>query len=351
MECEYCKHLLKSTASLKLHQKSAKYCLAKQNIVAEEYICTFCNTPFTLKSSLQKHLRICKANTPLVQEQLQLLDEKSNELSCVKKDLESSILRQKELICKIEEIRLETTYKISEQKIIIKKIHADYKKQIKEVHADYKKQINLLDIEYKKQINIQTKDFHDRMQSVAEKAIDKPSTVNKNTTQIINNLLPITPEHLEDQVQYLTKEHVKNGALGYAKYALEYPLKDRLVCTDVSRRKGKYKDFDGNLISDPEMSTITKKLFSAIKDRNAVLIDEHALDLKAKLDEFNLSEDNEMSESNSIEFSSTTDKLVDYITAAYSQKRAAREMSEGLKPEMFYEFVKELASGSYFTKS
>ena len=348
MECEYCKHILKSTASLKLHQKSAKYCLAKQNIVAEEYICTFCNTPFTLKSSLQKHLRICKANTPLVQEQLQLLDEKYHELSSVKKDLELSILREKELICKIEEIRLETTQKlsdkdkiISEQKIIIKEVHADYKKQINELHTDYKKQINT-----------QTKDFHDRMQSMAEKAIDKPSTVNKNTTtQIINNLLPITPEHIEDQVQFLTKEHVKNGALGYAKYALEYPLKDRLVCTDVSRRKGKYKDSDGNLISDPEMSSITKKLFSAIKDRNAVLIDEHALDLKAKLDEFNLSEDNEMNETNSIEFSSTTDKLVDYITAAYSQKREAREMSEGLKPEMFYEFVKELASGSYFTKS
>jgi hypothetical protein len=334
MECEYCNHVLKTSYSLKQHQKTTKYCLAKQNkSISGLHSCGFCGTGFTLKSTLYSHLRICKANTSVVQKNLQLLEEISNELAYVKQKLieKDMIIAAKD---KIE----------NEQKENIKELHIDYKKKILEQKTIIKK----MQADYKKQ----TKDFHDRMQSMAEKAIDKPSTVNKNTTtQIINNLLPITPEHLEDQVQFLTKEHVKNGALGYAKYALEYPLKDRLVCTDVSRRKGKYKDSDGNLVSDPEMSSITKKLFSAIKDRNAVLIDEHALDLKAKLDEFNLSEENEMNETNSIEFSSTTDKLVDYITAAYSQKREAREMSEGLKPEMFYEFVKELASGSYFTKS
>ena len=57
-----------------------------------------------------------------------------------------------------------------------------------------------------------------------------------------------------------------------------------------------------------------------------------------------------MDEPDSVEFSSVTDKLVDYITTAYSQKRQSREMSEGLKPELFQEFVKELASGSYVLK-
>ena len=57
-----------------------------------------------------------------------------------------------------------------------------------------------------------------------------------------------------------------------------------------------------------------------------------------------------MDEPDSVEFSSVTDKLVDYITAAYSQKRQSREMSEGLKPEPFQEFVKELVSVSYVLK-
>jgi hypothetical protein len=198
---------------------------------------------------------------------------------------------------------------------------------------------------------MQNKDLHDRIQSMAEKAIAKPSTVNQNnTTQIINNLLPITNEHLNEQVQFLTKEHVTNGAVGYAKYALEFPLKDRLVCTDSSRKKGKYKDSDGVIVTDPEMTNITRKLFLAIKDRNATLIDEHALDLKVKLDQFNSCSDNEMDDDESKTFSSSTDQLIDYITAAYSQKRQSREMSEGLKPELFQEFVKELSSGCFLSK-
>jgi len=319
MECEYCNQVLRTSSSLKQHQKTAKYCLSKQNKKpAKEYYCSACNTGFTLKYSLQKHLQICKSNTPEIHQI-------SEELDLVKKDLDLSLCREKLLNKSLEE----------KEQII-----ADQKKVIKELHE-----------EYKKQIEMRNKDLQDRIQSMAEKAIAKPSTINQNnTTQIINNLLPITAEHLDDQVQYLTKDHVTNGAIGYAKYALEFPLKDRLVCTDVSRRKGKYKDSDGNIVSDPEMASITKKLFSAIKERNSALIDEHALDLKAKLDEFNSSGNNDLDEADFIEFSSVTDKLVDYITAAYSQKRQSRELSEGLKPELFQEFVKELASGSYLLK-
>ena len=79
MECEYCKQVLKTAGVLKKHQTTATYCLAKQNKTAlVEYSCSFCGTCFTLKSTLHSHLKICKANTPIVKDQLQVLDEKSN---------------------------------------------------------------------------------------------------------------------------------------------------------------------------------------------------------------------------------------------------------------------------------
>jgi hypothetical protein len=93
MECEYCGAILKSTSSLNQHQKTAKYCLIKQNKpINTEYTCCFCRTEFTLKSSLHKHVRICKANTPMLREQLQLLNEQFHELSLIKKDLESKLV-------------------------------------------------------------------------------------------------------------------------------------------------------------------------------------------------------------------------------------------------------------------
>ena len=315
MECEYCNQILKTSSSLKQHQLTAKYCLSKQNKEPiKEYYCNACNTGFTLKYSLQKHLQICKSNTPEIHQI-------SQELDVVKKELELSLIREKEK----DKIISDRDFVIADQKSIIKELQT----------------------EYKKQMETQNKDLQDRMQSMAEKAIDKPSTVNQNTiNQIINNLLPITTEHLNNQAQYLTIDHVKNGAVGYAKYALEHPLKDRLVCTDTSRKKGKYKDSDGNIVSDPEMSSITKKLFLAIKDRNSELITEFANDLKIKLDSFG-SNNNEMTNEETVEITGMTDDLIDLVTSVFSQKRQSNEISDGLKPELFHQFVKEISSGSY----
>jgi hypothetical protein len=315
MECEYCNQILKTSSSLKQHQLTAKYCLSKQNKEPiKEYYCNACNTGFTLKYSLQKHLQICKSNTPEIHQI-------SQELDVVKKELELSLIREKEK----DKIISDRDFLIADQKNIIKELQT----------------------EYKKHMETQNKDLQDRMQSMAEKAIDKPSTVNQNTiNHIINNLLPITTEHLNNQAQYLTIDHVKNGAVGYAKYALEHPLKDRLVCTDTSRKKGKYKDSDGNIVSDPEMSSITKKLFLAIKDRNSELITEYANDLKIKLDSFG-SDNNEMTNEETVEITGITDDLIDLVTSVFSQKRQSNEISDGLKPELFHQFVKEISTGSY----
>ena len=57
-----------------------------------------------------------------------------------------------------------------------------------------------------------------------------------------------------------------------------------------------------------------------------------------------------MDETDSIEFSSSTEQLIDYITTAYSQKRQSKEISEGLKPEWFQEFVKEISFGCFLCK-
>jgi hypothetical protein len=330
MICEYCNTTLQTLSSLKLHQKTAKYCLSKQNNTStEEHSCDSCDKKFNRKSSLDNHLKICKENS-------------------FEKDLRREFEnREKELVAFFEKDRIiqEKDRIIQEQKLIIeeqKLIIEEQKLIIKESDSDYKNKLER-----------QIKDLQHMMKSMVEKAIDKPSTstINQNTTNnLINNLLPITTEHLDEQVRYLTIDHVKHGAVGYAKYALEYPLKDRLVCTDTSRKKGKYKDSDGNVVSDPEMATITKKLFLAIKERNSVLVSEYANDLKAKLDSFNSSDNNEMTTEESAEMCGMTDELIDLITSIFSQKRQSNEMADGLKPDLFHQFVKELATGSYRSK-
>ena len=110
MECKYCQTVLKSLSSLNQHQKTAKYCLSKQNknpII--EHDCSFCGTKFTVKSALYGHLRICKANTPIIQEQL-------HELDVIKKEF---VFRDEEFKRKIKEIQIEFRKKLYEKDKII----------------------------------------------------------------------------------------------------------------------------------------------------------------------------------------------------------------------------------------
>ena len=160
-------------------------------------------------------------------------------------------------------------------------------------------------------------------------------------------MLPLTDEHLQEHVQNLNPLHVQNGASGYAKYALEYPLKDMIVCTDFQRRSCKYKDENGNVVTDPEMTKITKRLFSAIKDRNEELINEYSAELQAKWKTLNTSGPSEMNEEEMIDFSSKTNDALEFAMNVLSQKRQVNEMADGMRPELFYGFIRELAAGCY----
>ena len=316
MKCEFCGNEFSNKTSLNSHQKTAKYCLELRNAQVTLYSCEHCKKGFTKPFHLQRHQEICKtidANTLLnlksiKQENIEL----KNQHIIYKKEIENKdrIISEQKLI-------------IEEQKIIIKEFQDDQRKQ--------------------------NKDLTDRIQSMAEKAIAKPSTVNQTTTtnQIINNMMPITDAHLQEHIQNLNPLHVQNGASGYAKYALEYPLKDMIVCTDFQRRSCKYKDENGNVVSDPEMTKITKRLFSAIKERNEELINEYSAELQAKWKAINASGNSDMDQEESDAFSTQTNEALEFVMDVLSQKRQASEMADGMRPDLFYGFVRELAAGCY----
>jgi hypothetical protein len=136
---------------------------------------------------------------------------------------------------------------------------------------------NILLHQKNKQIEDQKKtiqELQNKLGEVAMKDVSRSTTTN-NKTQInnyIQNMQPLTEEHLIDNAQHLTIDHIMKEPQGYSEYALEYPLKDRLLCVDYPRRKVKFKDNDGNVITDPEMTNLATKFFNSIKDKNKELI-------------------------------------------------------------------------------
>ena len=143
----------------------------------------------------------------------------------------------------------------------------------------------------KEDISISLKEENSRLEHMLREQISRPTTTvvngNLQTTNKITNgienftqlMQPITDCHLQDQAQFLRREHIEQGAEGYARYALEYPLKDRVVCTDFSRRKLQYRNDKGHVIQDPEMRKLSQELFKAIEDRNESLINEYTQEL------------------------------------------------------------------------
>ena len=238
MECNFCKTIFKNKTNMNIHQKKAKYCLKIQNVKPiNSYKCNTCNKKFTVLFNYKRHIEKCIS--------MEQFHNMKDELNTVIKDRDKLqfIVSENEEKFKDKISQYETT--ITEQKETIEKLQ-------------------------------------DKLENIAIRAVSRPTTTN-NTKQVnnyIQQLQPVTDEYLISQVPNLTIEHIRRGAEGYAEYAIEYALKDRVICVDYARRKVKFKDREGNVITDPEMTNLATKFFNSIKDKNKELIIECSNKLK-----------------------------------------------------------------------
>ena len=233
-KCEHCLKELSSKSSLNNHIRNAKYCIEKRTGEIFEIIifkCDHCSKEFSSKQILLSHIPKC--------------------LCKIKNEYEEK-LKQKTVECE-EKLKQKTV---------------EYEEKLKQKTVEYEEKLSF----FKKEL----KDSQKHIQEILLKAVSRPTTVsnvsNKTNINYIQNMQSLTDEHFTDNVQHLTLEHIKKGAEGYAEYALDYPLKDRMMCSDYSRRKVKFKDDDGNIVVDPEMTVLTKKFFNSIKDKNKEII-------------------------------------------------------------------------------
>ena len=264
---------------MNIHQKKAKYCLKIQNVKPiNSYKCNTCNKKFTVLFNYKRHIEKCIS--------MEQFHNMKDELDTVIKDRDKLqfIVSENEEKFKDKISQYETT--ITEQKETIEKLQ-------------------------------------DKLENIAIRAVSRPTTTN-NTKQVnnyIQQLQPVTDEYLISQVPNLTIEHIRRGAEGYAEYAIEYALKDRVICVDYARRKVKFKDREGNVITDPEMTNLATKFFNSIKDKNKELIIECSNKLKENFGD-----------------------EVDTIVQIFDYKSAVDRGSTGEKTEFHHDFVKELCS-------
>ena len=250
--CTFCQKEFSTKGNLKLHQKSAKYCLTirGESEVQENFNCEYCDDIFIRKSILYTHYEICKN----------------------KKEIE----HKKE----IEDLKIKHLNKI------------------KNLETQYKKEINILNIKHEEQLEKaeqQIKDLQNQIKELASLAIDKPNTINHNVNNNSNNrvvdnrTLNMSPFNLtEEKIMHILKEkfeekHLMRGQESLADFCVENILvtadkKFLYRCSDPSRNhfiyldeKGKIqKDINGHhliqLINEPVRQR-TRELYQECSDR------------------------------------------------------------------------------------
>jgi hypothetical protein len=216
MNCQHCGNSFRTNSNLLHHQRTAKYCLLKRGGEVDakrayRHICKYCSKGFTREFNLRRHLESCRKHFCAVEAKVKPLEDEL-------KDCRTKLLLYEETI--------------REQKLAISTLQ-------------------------------------DKLENIAVQAVSRSTTTNN---LVVQDLQTLTDEHLKDSAEHLNISHILREGQGYAEYALEHALKDRVTCVDYSRRKVKYKDKDGNVITDPEMSNLASKFFDSIKDKNEELI-------------------------------------------------------------------------------
>ena len=196
------------------------------------YKCEFCNTLFSKKYSMYKHQRTARYCLALQDKPL----EKYNCISCNKFYSRRDALLRHQKEC-------EKDLKNSNQDELLLKVIDKYGEMVK----DLQKQISDL-------------------------AINRQASNSNNRNMVMNNLQPITDANLQEHLEHLSLDFIKLGAKGYADFAGNYPLKDKVICTDKARKKLKYKNEEGLLTDDGR--TLAQRFFQAISERNSTILNQ-----------------------------------------------------------------------------
>jgi hypothetical protein len=230
MKCEYCSAELSSTQSLKIHQKSAKYCIKKQKQlglgVKIEYLICDCNKKFTVNRNYKEHIYKCKIKT-----------KKNIDIISLQNNLED---KDKIIKAKNDEI------------------------------VSLKTQLDICKAELKVY-----KSLSEKSRECIENIAKQPKTTKINTTKINNNnnLNLMTPLDMSSETfsqkikDHFTEDYFMEGQRGVARFAVDRLLKDddgklQYVCTDPSRHIYKFKTKDGDVDRDVKAQKLTKVIWS-----------------------------------------------------------------------------------------
>lgn len=224
------------------------------------YYCQYCDKSYSNKQNLVKHQKT---------------------KSCVKNQTEKIINFEEELQMKNKEISdLQLQFELqrneeSKNRDLQLQFELQSKKElnskIEELNAKIEEQQSIINQLKEDNIKLQT-----RLEVYMEQKEEHHHSIhitNNNNTTIIDKLqvFNLNPDSLfKTANRHFTLDYLKQENRGVAKFALKYIMRDpqgkfNYICTDPSRKIGKYKIDDNTIVTDFGMETLTDIVYKSIK--------------------------------------------------------------------------------------
>ena len=246
IKCEYCNNFFKNNNVLKTHQLNTKYCIEIQNsnnLESKNNLknCKYCEKLFT-SYKMSRHLETCKSKK-----------ESDDPVPTLKKEIEV----------------LKTDYDLLKKEMYLLKKEKTY---FENRSINYKEQLD-------KRIE-EINNLQNRLEKLALKAIEKPTNSTSTHNTIINNLPAFhSQEFINNKIQdKFDDRYFHNEMKSIAQFTYDHILTlDNgnlvYVCCDYGRKNFKYKDENGNEITDPEAIKLIDMIQDKLYDKTCYLHD------------------------------------------------------------------------------
>ena len=284
--CKFCNNTFRNISILNHHQTNAKYCLKIQSKETQySFQCQFCTKTLSSKQSLDRHSKVCSI--------------------------------------KIDDI---LNRNISERYNMKCRENDEMRQQIMTMELDLDK--------YQQEIQrLQTK-----IEEIAMQA-KQNITINNKINQQVIQLNPITEQYLSEQAQNFTISHFKNGLDGISEYAIEYPLKNAITCSDQNRQQFNWRDGDnGNhVICDSKMYHLTRKLGKSLQEKSKTLLTEVITEVEGKYNDLIYQH---IQNNDTIEVEYYQEKLIDFKKLYMDYKDDITKLADGDLGNVIQKFSK-----------
>ena len=238
MNCEFCDRTFSNKGNMRMHQKTAKYCLQIQGVGPKiQHTCTYCSTQFVSKTRCSDHVNKC-------------IEYYKSEIERLKSEYETNTeiltTRYETNIERLESRLTEMTAKNADATVIIHEKDTEIRILTEQLSAS---------------------------SDLVMKLVDKP-TITMNNQKYIN--MPIFDLNSDSICSILenkfTYKDIKNGQKSVAKFIVENMLKDingdlKYVCTDLARQKFVMKMEDDSLCRDAQAHKMLEMIGVPIRNK------------------------------------------------------------------------------------